>query len=304
LDRLSDSQLDVGALGDSGPLLTGVCLLLPSATDPPSVAQLLSVTVPLGEQRAILALVRRQDAEPLCRQVEAVHGRCVPRAKWLEGSARQSRSRLNEHRSALEPQIGELTGELRELADRTGVARALGVLQRLDWLTGHARNLALTEDFCWVTGWTTAADASVLNRAHSDIGEGASVEFLEAPEHVRPPSLFDNPAWARPFEVFTRAMGMPAADEADPSTWVAVVVPLMFGYICGDVGHGLVIAMAGLILQRHWPVARLPVFCGAAATGFGFLYGDVFGLEDVLDPLWLRPLDAPLLTLAVPFPRG
>jgi V/A-type H+-transporting ATPase subunit I len=99
-------------------------------------------------------------------------------------------------------------------------------------------------------------------------------------------------------------MGMPSANEADPSTWVAVLVPLMFGYMCGDVGHGLVIGLAGLVLQRTWPVARLLVFCGAAAAGFGLLYGDVFGLEDVLPSLWMHPLDHPLLTLAVPLAGG
>ena len=52
------------------------------------------------------------------------------------------------------------------------------------------------------------------------------------------------------------------------------------------------------------PLARLLVFCGVAATGFGFLYGDLFGLEDVLSPLWLRPLDHPLLALAVPLAGG
>jgi V/A-type H+-transporting ATPase subunit I len=304
LDHLSDSELDLGALSESGPLLIGLCLLLPSTADPSSFAQLLSVTVPLEGQRAILALVRQQDAEALCRQAEALHGRCLPVPKWLEGAAQPSRSRLTERLSALELQIGQATTELRELAERTGVARSLGVLERLDWLISHAHNLASTEDFCWITGWTTVTDETVLNRALADSGVAASVEFLEAPEHVRSPSLFDNPAWARPFEVFTRAMGMPAADEADPSTWVAVLVPLMFGYMCGDVGHGLVIALAGLVLQRHWPVARLLVFCGVAATGFGFLYGDLFGMEDVLSPWWLRPLDDPLLTLAVPVAGG
>jgi V/A-type H+-transporting ATPase subunit I len=304
LDHLSDSQLDLGALSESGPLLTGLCLLLPSTAEPASFAQLLSVTVPLGEQRAVLAAVRQQDAELLCRQAEALHGRCLSIPKWFEGTAQQCRSRLDERVAALEQNIGQVTGDLRDLAERSGVARALGMLQRLDWLISHAHNLALTEEFCWITGWTTAADESVLNRALADAGVAASVQFLDAPEHVRSPSLFNNPAWARPFEVFTRAMGMPAADEADPSTWVAVLVPLMFGYMCGDVGHGLVIALAGLALQRHWPLARLLVFCGVAATGFGFLYGDLFGLEDVLSPLWLRPLDHPLLALAVPLAGG
>ena len=173
--------------------------MLPAGADPSSFAQLLSVTVPLGDQRAILALVRQQDAEALCRQVEGLHGHCLPIPTWIEGAVQHGRSRLAERLSALDLQIERLTTELRELAERSGVARSLGVLQRLEWLISHAHNLSLTEEYCWITGWTTASDEAVLNRALANSGVAATVEFLEAPEHVRSPSLFDNPAWARPF---------------------------------------------------------------------------------------------------------
>jgi V/A-type H+-transporting ATPase subunit I len=164
--------------------------------------------------------------------------------------------------------------------------------------------VALTADDCWITGWTTAGDEAVLNRALAAAGVEAKAQFLDAPDHVRSPAILDNPSWARPYEVFTRAMGMPAANEADPSAWLAVLVPLMFGYMCGDLGHGLVIALAGLLLRRRWSLAWLLVYCGLAASGFGLLYGDIFALEGLLTPLWMRPLDDPLLTLAVPLAGG
>ena len=50
---------------------------------------------------------------------------------------------------------------------------------------------------------------------------------------------------------------MPAASEADPSQLLAIVVPLMFGYMFGDVGQGLVLAAAGWWFRKRWPVARL-----------------------------------------------
>jgi V/A-type H+/Na+-transporting ATPase subunit I len=43
------------------------------------------------------------------------------------------------------------------------------------------------------------------------------------------------------------------------------------------------------------------VACGLVATLFGFLYGSIFGLENVLPALWLRPMDniMQILTVAI-----
>jgi V/A-type H+-transporting ATPase subunit I len=110
--------------------------------------------------------------------------------------------------------------------------------------------------------------------------------------------------WLRPFAIFAHAVGAPGPGEADPTTWVALLVPLMFGYMCGDVGHGAVIAVAGLLVRRLTPAWPLLVVCGIAAMGFGLAYGDVFGYEHFFDPLWVHPLDAPLMILAVPVGFG
>ncbi len=304
LDRLAGSDLDLNALSESGPLLKGLCLLLPASADPSPFARLLSLTLPLGNRRAILALVRREDTADYCRQAEALQGSCLCIPTWFQGPGGEMRDRLEAQVAGVEERIERLGEELRQLAGRSGIARALGVLQRLDWLTSHAEEVALTADDCWITGWTTAGDEAALNRALAASGVDAKAHFLDAPDHVRSPAILDNPSWARPYEVFTRAMGMPAANEADPSAWLAILVPLMFGYMCGDLGHGLVIALAGLLLRRRWSLAWLLVYCGLAASGFGLLYGDIFGLEGLITPLWLRPLDDPLLTLAVPLAGG
>jgi V/A-type H+-transporting ATPase subunit I len=112
-----------------------------------------------------------------------------------------------------------------------------------------------------------------------------------------------NPWWARPFEVFARAMGMPSGTEADPSALLAIAVPLMFGYMFGDVGQGLVIAAAGFALRRRWPIARLFVAGGLSAAVFGLLFGSVFSLH-ALHPVWTAPLDDPLAVLLVPLAGG
>jgi len=126
------------------------------------------------------------------------------------------------------------------------------------------------------------------------------VTFADPPADAALPSVLRHPRWLAPFEVFTRAVGVPGVTEADPTTWVALLVPLLFGYMCGDLGHGAVIVAAGLLLRRRSPLWPLLVVCGGAAMGFGILYGEVFGIGGVMPPLWLHPLDHPLTLLGVP----
>jgi V/A-type H+-transporting ATPase subunit I len=113
-----------------------------------------------------------------------------------------------------------------------------------------------------------------------------------------------NPWWARPFELFPRLVGMPGAAGADPTVLLAFAVPLIFGYMFGDVGQGLVLAAAGFVLRDRVPTLRLLVPGGIAASAFGFVFGSVFGLETVIHPLWLLPLQAPLPVLVVPLVAG
>jgi V/A-type H+-transporting ATPase subunit I len=113
-----------------------------------------------------------------------------------------------------------------------------------------------------------------------------------------------NPWWARPFELFARLLGTPAADEADPSMLLAMLAPLLFGYMFGDLGHGLVLLLAGVLLHRRWPATRILIASGFSAMLFGLIFGSVFGYEDLVPALWLHPIEDPLPVLLVPLGGG
>jgi V/A-type H+-transporting ATPase subunit I len=98
-------------------------------------------------------------------------------------------------------------------------------------------------------------------------------------------------------------MGVPSGTEADPSRLLAIAVPLLFGYMFGDLGQGLVIAAAGFALRKRYRIARLFIAGGLAAAVFGLLFGSVFGVH-VMTPWWLAPLDEPLTVLLVPLGGG
>lgn len=175
-------------------------------------------------------------------------------------------------------------------------------MDRVRWLARNAGAIETGPLFTWITGWTS--DTGSLAAALDRCGARALPRFPARPADLTPPLLLRNPWWARPFEVFSRALGMPARNEADPTKLLVVVVPLLFGYMFGDAGQGLVLIVAGTLLARRWPLARLLIAGGISAVAFGFAFGSVFSLEGVLPPLWLQPLEEPLLVLVVPLAGG
>jgi V/A-type H+-transporting ATPase subunit I len=207
------------------------------------------------------------------------------------------------HLDALAAQARAAREALARLADAHGLRPVLADAYRLQWVLDNVRSLESGPLLCWITGWTTAPSVSPLERAIEASGARALLHLSEPPPGIRAPLLLVNPWWARPFEVFARALGMPSGDEADPSVLLALAVPLLFGYMFGDLGQGLVIAAVGFALRRRFPIARLFVAGGLAAALFGLLFGSVFSLH-VLTPLWMAPLDKPLAVLVVPIVGG
>ena len=75
---------------------------------------------------------------------------------------------------------------------------------------------------------------------------------------------------------------------------MALTYSIIFGAMFGDVGQGLCLALGGFLLYRFKKanLAAILSCCGIFSTLFGFLYGSLFGFEDVLPALWLRPTEA------------
>jgi V/A-type H+-transporting ATPase subunit I len=204
----------------------------------------------------------------------------------------------------LSVRLGRLAAQLEELNRRYDIAAVLATVRFVRWYSESVPELSATENFAWITGWTSETDGDRLSSLLAEAGIKGMLHLAGPPPGFEPPLLLRNPRWLRPFETFTALLGVPTAGGADPTRFVAVVSPLMFAYMFGDVGHGVVLLVAGLILSRRFPPLRLLVYGGAMSVVFGFLFGSVFALETVIEPLWMSPLDDPVMVLIVPMVGG
>jgi V/A-type H+-transporting ATPase subunit I len=296
-----DVTLPAAAMVPAGPLLALRLLAFPDNRAAPMPDEVIARHFEIDGRAHVLALGPEDAVQALTRQVAGrAQSHEVP--DWLLGDAAVAKSRVAERLAAVEAELGRLRGELTRLNASHELSRALGEIDRVRWLTRHAAAIETGALLTWITGWTSdgARIAAALDRS----GARALSRLPARPPDLAPPLLLSNPWWARPFEVFSRALGMPARHEADPTQLLAVVVPLLFGYMFADAGQGLVLIAGGVLLQQRWPLARLLIAGGISAVAFGFVFGSVFSLEGVLAPLWLHPLEAPLPVLVVPLVGG
>lgn len=110
--------------------------------------------------------------------------------------------------------------------------------------------------------------------------------------HSKPPTKLKNPKLFQPFEMFVKMYGFPAYNEIDPTSFVAITYSLIFGIMFGDVGQGLCLVVGGALLYKikKMNIAAIISLAGVFSTIFGFMYGSIFGYEDILTPVWLSPM--------------
>jgi len=112
-----------------------------------------------------------------------------------------------------------------------------------------------------------------------------------------PPTALRNPGFIKYFEIITRLYGLPSYDEVDPTPIIAVTFPLIFGLMFGDLGHGLILFLGGLLLSfiikspEEWRAYfRILAICGFGAIIAGLLFGEAFG-KRMFPPLWMDPFE-------------
>ena len=224
----------------------------------------------------------------------------------------------------LQPRLAEVTRELAILRDdAASLARKHGddlARARRDL---HDQLLALdAEDLAAATarafvleGWLPARDVAELSRAlASVVGNAIAVEQIGRDEWRGDdaPVVLANPRVLAPFEVLVKFLPLPRYGTVDPTPFVAVFFPMLFGIVVGDVGYGLAIAALALGLRFAGPKARDLSKIAAAISlftiVFGVLYGEAFGDLGTrwlgMHPLWFDRREAVLGFLALAVALG
>ncbi len=166
-----------------------------------------------------------------------------------------------------------------------------------------------------VVGWTPSNALADLTQRLKLLSKEILIETFptkrgsgqqDIPVDLKHSKVFD------PFQLMVTTYARPLYNELDPTILIAITFPLIYGAMFGDVGQGIILALIGWllisgkvkILKSMAALGGLVTACGLSATVFGFLYGSVFGYENILTPLWMHPLDNIFLILEIAIGAG
>lgn len=274
--------------------------------DSPVAGDVIVQRYPLSDGRAVyLGITGRAELHEMERQLHGQGVRFARLPDWLYSGTAAAVQR------DVDKRIRGLSREDTALAQRIDAANRTWRTAGHLWLLARHRWLAQTLDAAWqgkhfllVTGWVSQRRMEELQTLLDATGSPYLFRAEAADGHGPAPVVLENPRWAKPFEFFVRGFGTLAHDEVDPSPILALVTPLMFGYMFGDVGQGTVLLTIGFLLGRRYPLLKLLVPGGAMAVVFGLLFGSFFCTEHLVTPLWRNPLADPLTVLVVPLALG
>ncbi len=154
------------------------------------------------------------------------------------------------------------------------------------------RHMAFSKDNFYFSGWVPKKDRAELEAIASKYS-GMIVMFSEAGHMNKPPTKMKNNWVFKPFETLVKMYGVPAYNELDPTPFLSVTYLFCFGFMFGDVGQGLILLLAGIIAgKKGMELGHVLTRMACSSIVFGFIYGSVFGNENLLPTLWVKPFDS------------
>ena len=310
LERLlSQSRAPLPAfnlLFNVGPVLAGRVYLLEPATGVLTLpVSVLAQRIDCVEHSYLLAVGPSGEMQALDEGLNALKARRLRLPLALDAPGEDDISvRLEARLAEIARTTHRLHAQLSACDVEHGISTALADMALIGWFADHVPEFARTDHFARITGWTSDPSGRRLDACLRSARIHYLIHFSDPPAQLTPPIVLRNPRWARPFEWFARLLGTPGANEADPSLLLALLAPLMFGFMFGDVGQGAVLVVAGFALRKRYAAAELLIAGGIAAMVFGTLFGSVFAREGIFPALWLHPLEKPLSLLAVSLAGG
>lgn len=229
----------------------------------------------------------------------------------------------------------EKSGALKKRQDEIS-ARLEGVVLKLDefahhWLPIYRRTLEWLDERltlyqatasayetrqCFIVhGWMASEGVEELRRELNDQFDGQVLTNeleIHQEDLDRVPVIMRNPLYFKPFELFARLLPLPKYSSYDPTPFLGMFFPLLFGMILGDIGYGLLLGLVAALLIHFFPHrrnlcdgAKILGVSAAYAILFGILFGEMFG--DLgrhllnLHPIWVERSQAivPMICFAL-----
>ncbi len=233
---------------------------------------------------AVFHQTKREEADKLWqRYVEEIEIPDIP------GKPSEIIKRLKREIKGAEKEIAELKNELRKIANKDMIK----ILANLEELTIEKvkleakKNFGKTERVYLIEGWVLKERVKEFLNLLERITDKRFAYTISNPSGnpEEPPTYIKTGKITKPFKPLLTLFGLPKYREINPLIFITLWFPLMFGFMLGDAGYGLVILFGSLIaflklgkrsrMIREWSI--IGIFLGIWTTIFGYMSNSFFG---------------------------
>ena len=265
--------------------------------DKPDASGSYNEVFPSTEQDFWLVVSEPEHARILDGTAALLQCKRVVLPAWLPADPTEQR-RLTETRlRQCDEAQAALTRSLLDHRNDPDVRQAQSTMRLLRWYARHTIRHDSDHRSCRLSGWTLYPNPGDMEQILQQEQIEANVVFCPPRGNLKPPVYLSRNTLAKPFHHFIGLSGTPGHQEVDPTPLLAFLVPLLFGFMFPDLGHGLILALIGLLGARKYPAAAILIPCGLSAAAFGLLFGEFFGATGLLPALCGCPLEHPRETL-------
>jgi V/A-type H+-transporting ATPase subunit I len=319
LEPVADIDLDISQLSESRYLFS-ILGMMPVANMErlqTSLSRLPFVFLPLRQDQheAVVWLAGMcSNADILERAARSAYINPLVLPEGYQGTPAEVIKTLKKDGEASQKAAGELKKALAELgkAHHKELQELLWQVRASRMVTDAIVRFGQLRYTYLVVGWIPSRDLESFRNQLKQVSKEALVEATpskRAGDNQDVPVYLQHANSLKPFQSLVTTYARPRYGEVDPTWLIVITFPLLFGAMFGDLGQGLVLAVVGWLMST----GRIKIFsslgglimaCGLVAAVFGALYGSVFGFEDVLHPIWMRPTENILTILVIAIGAG
>ncbi len=193
----------------------------------------------------------------------------------------------------LRKRLEEIKGRLAELQEENEEY----IQSKKDFILGSKRKLeeesekaeapldfAVSENTFYIEGYIPDDKVEETKQRLEEVTQDQiAVQELEIEDAEKVPVEMENPNGVENFEFFMDLYSLPKYVETDPTMLTFITFPILFGFMLGDMGYGVVTLLLFLTLRKLLPsMKRLVNILLASSIWtiiFGAMFGEAFGQE-------------------------
>lgn len=165
-----------------------------------------------------------------------------------------------------------------------------------------------TEYVSVLEGYVTEKHKSKVENVLNQASNGKI--FIDFDKDTDAPIQLKNPGLVKKFEILTKSFGLPDYKKIDPTFFMALMFPIMFGIMIGDAIYGALLLAFSFALRYFFKnqtaevFSKMLILCSISAIFWGVMFGSYFGDIFRIPPVWFDPAKNPMALIILSLSFG